>query len=476
MAKLVVIGDSLGQGFQNGAISRTDYSFPALIARSMGLDVPQTFRVPNIPGDGLPLNIERLLRKMARKLGSDIDTSEWLFEVPFLVSEYCDQIEDFYERGSGSRPAAFGGSYHNLSVWGFRVLDSFKVNSSYCQKAIEDAEGWLDDDFLGLPSAPMYRTARRVLNPKWREERKDWTQIENLKHISENEEGVENLVIFLGSNDCLRTVVFLEINDMETNSVSNDPIERRQWNLTHPGVFQQDFETLANKVSEVIQDKTKVFVGTIPHVTIPPVSQGIPPINDGYFKFYTRFFINARSFNSRLHKHLTGDQAQFIDERIDQFNAIICDVVNNKNWNLVETGKILDELAVKRNGFEGMPELPLRNYYESRGYPNHPLLDLNPVPSILRLTTQERGQRVAGGLIGLDCVHPSIIGYGIVAEEFLRAMQKAGVTNANPEQMNWEEIIAQDTLIQQPPVLWDDIVEAMEKYPTFWETMFRVMT
>jgi hypothetical protein len=37
MAKLVAIGDSLTQGFQSLAISRTDLSFPAMIAERMGL-------------------------------------------------------------------------------------------------------------------------------------------------------------------------------------------------------------------------------------------------------------------------------------------------------------------------------------------------------------------------------------------------------------------------------------------------------
>lgn len=473
MAKLVAIGDSLSQGFLSGAISRTEWSFPALIARSLGLDVPRTFRVPIIPGDGLPLNIERLLRQMRRSLGDDISRWEWFIEVSYLVRKYFDQVEDLFERGKGSRPAAFGGSYHNLSVWGFRVLDSFTVDWNYCQTAIEDKEGWLDDDFLGLPSAPMYRTAGRVLNPKWREDREDWTQINHLQHIAATE-GIENLILFLGANDCLRTVTSLEVNDMEPG-VSDDPRERRQWNLTHPEVFKRDYERLAEKVSKAIGQDTKVFVGTIPHVTIPPITQGIPPYQNRYFDYYARFFVNKKDFNSLLHKHITGTEAQRVDGRIDQFNATIRQVAQAKSWSLVDTGKILDELAVKRQAFEEMPERPLREFYEARRIPDHPLLSLDPVPSVLRLKTTEQGQRTAGGLFSLDCVHPSTIGYGIIAEEFLRVMKSAGVSDADPTRLNWKEIIAQDTLIQHPPVLWDDMMEAMEKHPTLWETVFRVI-
>ena len=61
MPKLVAIGDSLTQGVQNGAIYNTHLSYPALIAEVMGLKVPDDFRVPRFPGEGIPLNLEWLL-------------------------------------------------------------------------------------------------------------------------------------------------------------------------------------------------------------------------------------------------------------------------------------------------------------------------------------------------------------------------------------------------------------------------------
>ena len=45
MAKLVTIGDSLTQGFSSFAISRTDQSYPALLARA---------HPPQVPGGDLP--------------------------------------------------------------------------------------------------------------------------------------------------------------------------------------------------------------------------------------------------------------------------------------------------------------------------------------------------------------------------------------------------------------------------------------
>lgn len=51
---LVTIGDSLTQGFQSGCISRTDISYPALIAHAMKWN----FTYPKFPNEeALPLNL-----------------------------------------------------------------------------------------------------------------------------------------------------------------------------------------------------------------------------------------------------------------------------------------------------------------------------------------------------------------------------------------------------------------------------------
>src|SRR5262245_29546172 len=69
--RLVAIGDSLAQGFQSGAIFRTDLSFPNLIARELGLG--DKFRYPRYGGPGgLPLNIEHVVHRLEHKLGNRI--------------------------------------------------------------------------------------------------------------------------------------------------------------------------------------------------------------------------------------------------------------------------------------------------------------------------------------------------------------------------------------------------------------------
>ncbi len=482
--RIAAIGDSLAQGFMSGAISSTTTSFPALIANSLSLQIPRDFRVPHFPGSGLPLNIEEFLHFIGSELGSDLRGKRtWLWRFPKKFSEFADRVEDLYERGAGNQRASFGGTYHNLSVWGFRVHDSFTITPQRCQEVIDDDEGFIQDDFLGLPSAPMYRTAWRVLNPRRLASRNQFTQLSALKDLVERHNGLDVLLLYLGANDCLGTVLTLEINDMpEQQEITDNPVERRkEWNLTSAGQFERDYNELSRQLNEILPAETKVFVATVPHVTIPPITRGIGEFDGKHFDYYARFFVSdgsdgaEESFDPFLNDHLTRDQAKLIDKRIHDFNQTIEKAAKRNNWFVVDASEALDTLAVRRNRFDSNPGQALRDYFARQGISDHPLLNLDPVPSILTLETTEAGRRIGGGLFSLDCVHPSTIGYGLIAELFLRKMQDANVPGADPQKLNWKQIIQQDSLLNSAPAVWDDVVEVARRNPLIWDTLFSVM-
>lgn len=534
MAKLVAIGDSITQGVMNGAISRPELSYPALIARAMGLEVWQPspnnevpnsqniFRVPHFPGSGLPLNIEALLRAIGPDFDGTLDAQE-LQDRASSILEFINEHRNSYRLDQVDGEVI----YHNLGVLSFRVSDSFTINSTYYDQYIGEGEndidkrfgGWksalslidaaptaaetilkatvwiageisdvlsrqpsvfvrgllsrsLDclSDILDRPSATMYRIARCVLNPNQNPNRDSWTQICNLRHIMDKE-GVENLILFLGANDCLGTVKNLGINDMPEAGVSNDPEERRRYNLTSTNVFREDYTRMVRQISEVISQDTKVFVGTIPHVTIPPLTQASNEVDfehNGiqYFTHYAPFFANREDSVSRF---LTGQEARFIDDRIDEFNEIIECVIQtvpeNGNWHLVDICGLLDDLAVRRTCNDGNPSQPLTVLLPS----GHALLDsdLGPVPNVLRFQTNENN-RTNGGIFSLDCFHPTTIGHGLIARTFICAMREAGVRHVQSHSenwgLNWEDIIEEDTLIDDPPVLWDDAINMTEDH------------
>ena len=63
---LVTVGDSLTHGMSSGAVFHTDLSWAALVAQSLGAGLV----VPAYGGplDGLPLNLEKLLRDLQEQV------------------------------------------------------------------------------------------------------------------------------------------------------------------------------------------------------------------------------------------------------------------------------------------------------------------------------------------------------------------------------------------------------------------------
>jgi hypothetical protein len=80
--------------------------------------------------------------------------------------------------------------------------------------------------------------------------------------------------------------------------------------------------------------------------------------------------------------------------------------------------------------------------------------------------TDDAGTVHSGGLFGLDGVHPTTAGYGIVAHEFLTAMQEAGVIFADgPDgaEVDFARVLANDTLLSDPPPRIADVLTLLRK-------------
>jgi hypothetical protein len=83
---------------------------------------------------------------------------------------------------------------------------------------------------------------------------------------------------------------------------------------------------------------------------------------------------------------------------------------------------------------------------------------LNPPPDSRFFASGPDG-RTAGGIFTLDGVHPTTTAYAILAQEFINVMTGAGVVfysqNGEPRvppiQIDFERVLARDTLINDPP-------------------------
>lgn len=450
--KLVVIGDSLSQGFNNGGIYRTDINFPAFITRCF--DPEPTFHQPRFTAQaGIPLNLEVLLRGLADEFGSEIEWNEYM-GVASHTFKTLKRIKKYWEGGMKSLKVAQPTPYHNQSIWGFAINDSWIVNERNSREYIQNNKE-RNSVFGMLPEHAKYTTSRLVLNPTLGNKYAENTQLKNAEILSQDG-GIENLIVCLGHNNALGAVVNLKFVWSELDDL-NAFTANRKHTIYRPEHFEKEYREMAERIQKL--NVKRVFVPTIPYPTIPPVCRGVNSSLSskrlGYFDYYTRFWIWDEDFNPEKHPHLTKDEAIQIDFTVDAYNTIIRKVAKEYGWFVVPMAKNVASMAHRRLGGELL-----------RSYPSDFAVALKRNPATahfvnssgeVTLTTdfirsdKETGKICKGGIFSLDGLHPTTIAYGLMANVYREVMRQAGVKFQKP--IDWDFIISEDSLVTRPPVL-----------------------
>jgi hypothetical protein len=489
--KLFTIGDSVSQGFMSAAAARTDLTYSTLIARSMGLELSKEYRYPKWELDGLPLNLERAFRRLIEHYGSNIRGAEWLTVLQTL-NGVVDEVEDYYERGAGAADEPYrdptleagedGGGveyFHNVAVTGFDVADSWLVTPAICQEIIANEPGGGESFFL--PNAAFYRTALKVLNPSLESRYDEHSQLKWLEaHAANPNEGVENLILWLGANNALGTVVGLKVkqtlNDpnRRPHLLTHEDRDAAGWNLWHPDDFKAEYTELLNRVDSAMSHEEnqvtcpnwKVFVGTVPPVTIAPLAKGVGPTyritrknsttgedeTSVYYKYYVYFLFDEGLVHRNDGLYLELKDALHIDDCIREYNTVIRELVDAKNadhgedrYHIVDIFQMFQDIALKRNAGEVKYDFP--EYFDF-AYP--------PVDTRYYHADPD-GRLRQGGLSSLDGVHPSAIGHGLLAHEFLKVIGEASVVGNI--QLDWEAIFKSDRLYSEPVIIMQELYE-----------------
>ncbi|MQA16347.1 MAG: hypothetical protein GEV09_20025 [Pseudonocardiaceae bacterium] len=447
--RLVSIGDSLTHGFQSGAVFNTDLSYSAIVAHELGW--PQ-LRYPVYAGPGgLPLNIELLLRELADRFGGDLD---W-WEVPpalFAARQFADRVEDYWERGPGAAVPVVAAARHVLAVYGWDLRDALQRNAA---RAMSEVETPSDEVLDQLVSDHAARAALRVL-PNATTADRERTVFDAAARLGE-QGGIETLVVWLGANNALGTVTRLRV---AWSGPGYDDLERNgAFTIWRPEHFAAELDLVAAEVEQI--RARHVIWCTVPHVTIAPLAHGVgvKPRGSRYFPHYTRPWIAEGDFEPRRDPHITAAQARSVDSAIDRYNEAIERVVagarrRGRDWYLCDIAGVVDRLATRR-----YLEDPSARPDWWTPYPLPPeLAALHPVPDTRFLTTVD-GRRAGGGLFSLDGVHPTTVGYGILAQELIAVMERAGVAfnlpdgtrRPSPVRVDFDRLIRRDTLLTRPP-------------------------
>ena len=513
MPKFAFIGDSLTQGFQSGAICNTEWSYPAIIARSFGEvptktrnEAPNHFRVPDFSGgNGLPLNLEAIVRS-ASFAGAQLNFLE-LIAAAAIVGNAAGASERYWETGDGSKASSSGPIHDNLAVWGFQVADSYQMTEAYSRRIIQGlVQG---SDFGPMISAARDRTARRTLNPTFHPDLAERNSFELIEQM----DNVENLFFWLGANNVLSVAFDLDLRWSQSADVHKLPHQRNCniWTVEHFEALWREAERNLKRLHDngPVQ---RVIVATVPDVTIPPVTRGVSPAalreqnrrlanrggvseseiiaqfqtdpetkersHDGLYEYYTHFWILDKDFirDPGKHPQLSLDEARQIQAVVRGYNEVIRDSAKRNGWHVVDLAAHLNNYAYRRNE-KAIVEYPegLRN-----ALANHPTrMDEGKLQFDTRylgkVITKDSKPQARGGFFSLDGVHPTTCGYGVIAHHILDDL-KSIVPGADPAKIPWAEIVKNDQLVSNPPPILDDIVSFLGVADPILRNLFAVMS
>jgi hypothetical protein len=228
-----------------------------------------------------------------------------------------------------------------------------------------------------------------------------------------------------------------------------------------PEHFEDETRILYQKLSEI--GAKRVFVPTIPYVTIPPAIRGVnsdkTKPRTGYFDYYSRFWIWDEDFNPDKHAHLTKEDAIILDQHVDQYNKIIYELSEEFGFHVVPIGRYVSAAARRRLGTGHVRPLPDAFIEALKKNPSTSYLvrdNEQPRISTDYLRLKEGSQKLdRGGIFSLDGLHPTTIGYGLIANLYKERMEKEGVEFSSD--IDWDFIIKNERLVTDPPLLLNDL-------------------
>jgi hypothetical protein len=276
--------------------------------------------------------------------------------------------------------------------------------------------------------------------------------------------GIDTLVVALGANNALPVVVEKRVAWSDADFADLDA--KGKYTIWRPTHFAEEYADLVKAIRSI--SARRVVLATVPHVTIAPIAKGVNPQEPGqkwrpgsrYFPYYTDPWIKEADFRPAKHRHITHQQARAVDSAIDQFNDTILDAVRHartegRDWFVFDLCGILDGVALRRYATD--EQAADRNDWKPYPLPAE-LADLDT-----RFFRSDRTGRRQGGLFGLDGVHPTTSGYGVVASALLDLLAVGGVPSTP---IDFAELRRQDTLNDNPPALLDAMIGLVTPFLT----------
>lgn len=408
--EMMAIGDSLYQGVRSLTIKRglNQLSAPAQAAEALG--IRGRFSCPD-PDRPVLIDMER-----------------WLKLVPDLkkIKKDLGKSADYWF----SRPKSPSGRllFENVAVASTVIADlteqTWRTADDYLKALPAGAKGKIKKlKFDGLDLAMIVQSlnARFTLNPSGREAFKDLSQVGLVAARMP-----KRLLVNIGSNNGLWKVCF----DAKTGRMSYKAEIKRlaqALNALPPEVEQIYFNNLA-------------LPRTVPNLMPLPSKcewqEGKKPGAGKYYAHYeNRFGIG--------YGRLTGRQLAKLDDHVRAVNAdirkILMDAFDNKQrLHIVD----MEDLLL---GFDAK--------HQKRTAKN--VLRLKNKKTLTNVTIEAglTGSFRRGGFMGLDGMHPTVPGYGVMAQRVLDTIA-AAEPSVRPRKIDLDRAFEQDKLLGDMPNIW----------------------
>nr|WP_294544010.1 SGNH/GDSL hydrolase family protein [uncultured Rhodopila sp.] len=408
MPEMMAIGDSLFNGVRSLTINKdlAYWSAPAQVARALGL---ADFVNPDYPRN-VVINLE-----------------EWLKRLEFLFDLH-DNIK-FWD----NCPHSSLDQFDNIAIASAQYADLWNRTADVAQGQLDALHSQLGPDFYWINShlADQFFAfnTRFLLNPRGTA---GAGGLSPLAIVTQRRP--RRLLVSIGANNGLWSMGFDAIPS--TGRIGGDTGPFNQHDLA-------DLKELIRRLSAL--PGTEDGVQGVEHIYINalPLPSGVanlmpgPNVADQPKQYYFRSYENSFGFT---YGTLSDAQAKLNDQTVQLVNAL------------------LRELAQQDARIHIVPIDAVISSYDFKHKDNGATIPIgDKILSNDMVAGNTSGWR--GGLMGLDGMHPSIVGYAVMAQAILDEITRyEGVQPLTPP--SFQAAYQADTMLTNLPVLWDEVHDA----------------
>ncbi len=404
--EMMAIGDSLYQGVRSLTIetSKMRNSAPVQVAHALGIGDEFSYPDP--------------LRPIL------IDMENWLSMLPDLAEVKTDLAEntDYWF----ARPKSPSGRplFENVSVAGSTIADLYEQTWQKADDFLKKLPAGTKAKIKNFQLSPTIVKAlnnRFTLNPMGRAGLKNMSQIELVAARKP-----KRLLINIGSNNGLWDMAF----DGKANG-----------SMT----YKKQLRKLAKKLNQLPADVEHIYFNNL---ALPSAVPNLMPLPDmvewdenkkpGKGKYYGQY---ENRFGLK-YGSMTGVQLAVLDNDVRDANADIKAILNAafdnpSRLHFVDLAKMLSDFDSKHQKRAASNVIKLKNRKTLTNVMNN----AGPFGGFAR-----------GGFQGLDGMHPTLVGYGVMAQRVLNEIKRYEGTRT--VKINLDDAFEKDSLLTNMPAIW----------------------